>query len=102
MPEQASTYLSPLAVWESIKYILSVMVRMERIVEWFNCAYIGTRGLGTAGRVIFHPGQLLSMGIVYLQSAGTGKYATTTGHLNFYLILLAVTYKLSHSEIKDD
>ena len=44
------------------------------------------------------------MGIVDIafQSAGTGKYATPTGHFNFHFAPLAVSYKLSHSEIKDN
>ena len=33
-------------------------------------------------------------------STGTGKYATPTGHLKFHFVPLAVSYKLSHGEIK--
>ena len=46
----------------------------------------------------------LSMGIVNIsfQSAGTGKYATPTKDLSFPFKPLVVSYKLSHSEIKDN
>ena len=46
----------------------------------------------------------LSVGIVNIsfQSTGTGKYAKPTEHLNFHFKPLVVSYKLSHSEIKDD
>ena len=38
----------------------------------------------------------LSVGIVDVafQSAGTGKYATPTGHLKFQFVPLAVSYEL--------
>ena len=46
----------------------------------------------------------LSVGIVDIsfQSTGTGKCAKPREHLNFHFKHLVVSYKLSHSEIKDD
>ena len=44
----------------------------------------------------FHWPNFLSMGMVNttLQSTGTGKYVTTTGHLNFHFPPYMVSYKL--------
>ena len=46
----------------------------------------------------------LSVGIVDIsfQSAGTGKYTTPTGHLNFHFEPLAVSYKLFNGEINNN
>ena len=46
----------------------------------------------------------LYLGIVDIsvQSAGTGKYATPTNHLNFHFKPLAVAYDFSHNAIKDN
>ena len=50
----------------------------------------------------FHWPNFLSVGIVNttFQSAGTGKYTTPTGHLNFHFAPFVVSYS-SHGEIKD-